>query len=230
MVARWCVVPDLDDELVVALRQAEEALLALDGWATDDLDDADDAGEGPWPGPSEGWVPPLAGRVALEAVVRIAGVLRPTQGPPDRPGPRQLGPDGRHEHAPLRFVLLEEGDLDAVAGAAQLLGRHVVLRPHSELAEGAAAAAAWAGLASGRDVVELLARLHGALDLEWTADAELLHARVAGAGPAAAGGAGPAGAGGDVVFTVAEEIAYGRLVDRFNGMWAASDPLARWAY
>jgi hypothetical protein len=32
------------------------------------------------------------------------------------------------------------------------------------------------------------------------------------------------------VFTAAEEAAYGRLVDRFNGMWAASDPLARWTY
>lgn len=219
MTGQWCVVPDLDDELVVALRQAEEALLGLDGWAAGDAD-PDDPGEGL--GPSEGWVPPLAGRVTLEALARIADVLRPTQGPPDRPGPRQLGPDGRYEHAPLRFVLLEQGDLDAVAGAAQLLGRHVVLRPHSELAEGAAAAAAYAGLSSGQNVVELLARLHGALDLEWTADAELLRTRVA--------GAGPGGTGGDVVFTAAEEAAYQRLVDRFNGMWAAGDPLARWGY
>ena len=225
MAARWCVVPDLDDELVFALRQAEEALLGLDGWAAGDIadvvddvvdDDPDNAGE-ELPA-LQGWVPPLADRAALEAVERIAAALRPTQGPSDRPGLRQLGPDGRYEHTPLRFVLLEQEDLDALAGAAQLLGRHVVLRPHSELAEGAAAAAAYAGLSSGRDLVELLARLHGALDLEWTADAGLLRARVA--GPA---GTGPA-AGGDVVFSGAEEAAYQRLVDRFNGMWGRRRP------
>jgi len=62
--------------------------------------------------------------------------------------------------------------------------------------------------------------LAGVLDLEWTRDAEVLRARLE----------QPIEAGGDVVLTAAEEIAYQRVVTRFNRMWTLGNPLDRFTY
>ena len=124
---------------------------------------------------------------------------------------------------PLRLVEVDEQDLAVLAAAAAVLGRELATRPHGELAEamdaGADAARGDYGPApTPVQLVETLARVHGLLDLASTADTELLTARIAAAGR------------DDVVLTAAEAAAYERIADRFNGMWALSDPLSRFLY
>jgi hypothetical protein len=128
--------------------------------------------------------------------------------------PRLLGPDGRAQHVPLRFFEIDPEDLAALGAAAAVLGR--VLLPGSgsgELAAVLADHARGCDTTPGALVVEL-ARLHGLLDLAWTDDVELLHARIVGAGPV------------DVILTPAEEAAYRRTVERFDAMWAAGSGVA----
>jgi hypothetical protein len=107
--------------------------------------------------------------------------------------------------------------------AAAVLGRELATRPHSELVEAMEAGADAARGDYGQaptpvQLVATLARVHGLLDLAITADTELLTARIAAAGR------------NDVVLTTAEAAAYQRIADRFNGMWALSDPLSRFLY
>lgn len=196
---RICVVPDLGDALSGALRSVEELFVAL-GIA---------AKFRALPVPE-----PLAGGVALGAAVRVAWAVAPTQSARRRVLPRLLGPDGRTPHAPLRFFEVDAADLSVLGAAAAVLGG--ILLPGAadgELAAVLADHARGADTTPGSLVVQL-ARLHGLLDLEWTDDVELLHARIAAAGPV------------DVVLTPAEEAAYRRTVERFDAMWAAGSGVA----
>ncbi len=208
---RVVVLPDLDKEFTAALADVEELLMTLRWQETGDPDDL--------------VVHPaaLGGGVALQALRRVADTVRPTQTDPDTwTGGRLLGPDGRYEHVPLRFIRVRATDVDALSAAAAALGEPVrteavtdALRLHAghraqdrEFPDPDAALAA------------LAARVAGVLDLEWTRDTELLHARLE----------QPVDAAGDVVLTAAEETAYQRVVTRFNRMWTLADPVDRFTY
>ncbi len=208
---RVVVLPDLDTEFTAALGEVEELLLTLRWQETGDPDDL--------------VVHPaaLGGGVALQALRRVADTVRPTQTDPDTwTGGRLLGPDGRYEHVPLRFVRVRAADIDALSAAAAALGEpvrteavtdalrlHAGHRPQDRQFPNPDAA-----------LVALAARVAGVLDLEWTRDAELLRARLD----------RPLGAAGDVVLTAAEETAYQRVITRFNRMWTLADPAERFTY
>jgi len=210
---RVVVLLDLDEEFTAALGEVEELLLTLRWQETGD--------------PDVLVVHPaaLGGGVALQALRRVADTVRPTQTDPDTAtGGRLLGPDGRYEHVPLRFVRLRTADIDALSAAAAALGETVrseeitdALRLHAgHQAQDRRFPDPVAAL------VALVARVAGVLDLEWTRDAELLRARL---GQLAADDAA-----GDVVLTAAEEAAYQRVVTRFNQMWTLADPVERFTY
>ena len=207
---RVVVLPDLDKEFTAALADVEELLLTLRWQETGDPDDlvAHPAA--------------LGGGVALQALRRVADTVRPTQTDPDTAtGGRLLGPDGRYEHVPLRFVRVRAADIDALSAAAAALGEpvrteavtdalrlHAGHRPQDQQFPDPDAA-----------LVALVARVAGVLDLEWTRHAELLRARLE----------QPVDAG-DVVLTAAEETAYQRVITRFNRMWTLADPIERFTY
>lgn len=208
------LVPDLDDELVAALWRVEELLLTLAVWAEDAPDDL------------VGLPPPLADRVALDTLNRLQAELTPTQShsQPSAPQlPRLFGPDG-YEHRPLRLVEVSSCDLVILADAAAHLGHALACAPGSDLAEAIQAGAEAAMPAAcpipvtGVEIVELLSRVTGLLDLAHTADTEALIARLWSDGC------------GDIVLTSTEERAYSQLADRMTAMWASGSPLERWTY
>jgi hypothetical protein len=197
---RRCVVPDLGAELTGVLTSVQEMFVAL-GMAAR-------FGRVVVPLPE-----PLAGGVALGAAVRVAWAVGPTQSSRARslhPAlPRLYGPDGRSEHPPLRFLEVDPVDLEVLGAAAALLGW--ALLPYADSGDLAMVLddhARGCDTTATRLVTEL-ARLHGLLDLEWTADVALLHARITAAGAA------------DVILTGAEELAYQRTAERFAAMWDA---------
>jgi hypothetical protein len=199
-----CVVPDLDDELTAALDLLDEALSHLHGWLQD-------------PEPPV-WPTPLGDRTALEALGRVAFVLRATQGIDGRL--RWIAPDGNYEHVPLRFVHLDASDLATLAAAAHELGR--ALHPGAGTADELDHALESAGDAAGVPaavVVSTLARLHGLLTLEPTDDVARLHTA-----------AQRAGDEHHLVLTSSLEAAYQRTVTRINSMWALGDALDRFVY
>jgi hypothetical protein len=196
---RTCVVPDLGDALTGALRSVEELFVAL-GIAAKFRN---------LPVPH-----PLAGGVALGAAVRVAWAIAPTQSARRRVLPRLLAPDGRTPHAPLRFFDVDAEDLAVLGAAAAVLGRALLPgSPDAPLAAVLADHARGCETTAGALIVQL-ARLHGLLDLEWTEDVELLHARIAAAGPV------------DVALAPTEDAAYRRTVERFDAMWAAGSGVA----
>jgi hypothetical protein len=213
------VVPDLDDELVFVLGQAEEVLLTLSAWESD---------------PDEPAVLPaaLADRRALDALNRVQSSIGPTQTRFDRNGAaipvtvgpaRLLGPDRCYEHRPLRLVDLDQNDLDLLAAATAEMGRVLAVSPHSELADALAAGAEAAGdthrsAAEPVAIVMGLTRALGVLDLAVTDDTTLLAARIA------------VEPGTDVVLTPTEEAAYTRLADRINTMWADRSGIDRFLF
>jgi len=208
---RVVVLPDLDEEFTAALGEVEELLLTLRWQETGDPDDL--------------VVHPaaLGGGVALQALRRVADTVRPTQTDPDTAtGGRLLGPDGRYEHVPLRFVRVRAADVDALSAAAAALGEPVRTEAVSDALRLHAGYRAQDRAFPDPDaaLVALVARLAGVLDLEWTRDTELLRARLG----------QPVGAGGDVVLTAAEETAYQRVITRFNQMWTLADPVDRFTY
>jgi hypothetical protein len=180
--------------------KAEELLLTLSAWE-DDLDS-------PLP-------EPLAGRVALDALQRIWTAVAPTQSRnEDQPVPgRLLGPDGRYEHAPLRFVVIPAGDLDLIDQAAQLIA---VRHPHEAIGD-AIAQAAEAERVSEDEVAGWCSRLAAVLGLAWDDDVLTLWRAID-------------GSHGDVVLTAAGEQAYQRVADRFNSLWTYGSGLSRWLY
>ncbi len=162
----------------------------------------------------------LGGGVALR---RVADTVRPTQTDPGTAtGGRLLGPDGRYEHVPLRFVRVREADIDALSSAAAALGKPVRTEAVSDALRLHAGHRALDREFPDPDaaLVALVAPVAGVLDLEWTRDTELLRARLD----------QPVDAAGDVVLTAAEETAYQRVMTRFNRMWTLADPVDRFAY
>ncbi len=208
---RVVVLPDLDKEFTAALGEVEELLLTLRWQETGDPDDlvAHPAA--------------LGGGVALQALRRIADTVRPTQTDPETAtGGRLLGPDGRYEHVPLRFVRVRAADVDALSAAAAALGEPVRSEAVSDALRLHAGHRAQDRAFPDPDaaLVALVARLAGVLDLEWTRDTELLRARLE----------QPVDTAGDVVLTAVEETAYQRVVTRFNRMWTLADPVERFTY
>jgi hypothetical protein len=196
---RTCVVPDLGDALTGALRSVEELFVAL-GIAAKFRN---------LPVPD-----PLAGGVALGAAVRVAWAIAPTQSARRRVLPRLLAPDGRTAHAPLRFFEVDAADLAVLGAAAAVLGGALLPgAADGQLAGVLTDHARGCDTTAGSLVVQL-ARLHGLLDLPWTDDVQLLHARIAAAGTV------------DVVLTQTEDAAYRRTVERFDAMWAAGSGVA----
>jgi len=160
--------------------------------------------------------------VALQALRRVADTVRPTQTDPDTAtGGRLLGPDGRYEHVPLRFVRVRAADVGALSAAAAALGKPARTEAVSDALRLHAGHRALDREFPDPDaaLVALVAPVAGVLDLEWTRHAELLRARLE----------QPVDAG-DVVLTAAEETAYQRVITRFNRMWTLADPIERFTY
>ena len=207
------LVVDLDGEPLAPLRALEEILLCLGTWEDDDRRD-----------PSAGTEPlllpaPLTGRVALAAVQRLLTALAPTQSRGPGCG-RLLAPGGRYEHASMTALALPTVDIDLLAATAAALGRP---RLNADIAELVTAHAEQ--LANGyrrtepTELVALLARLAGLLDLVPTDDTRLLTARLRATPP-----------GTDCMLSDAEEAAHARTADRINHIWAHGSSIDRYPY
>jgi hypothetical protein len=210
---RTVLVVDLDGEPLAPLRALEEILLCLGTWEDDDRQD-----------PSTGTEPlrlpaPLADWAALAAVQRLLTALAPTQSQGPERG-RLLAPDGRYEHAPMTALTLPAADIDLLAATAAALGHP---RLDADIADLVAAHAEQ--LPSGyrradrTELVSLLARLAGLLDLAPTDDTRLLTARLRATLP-----------GTDCVLSDAEEAAHARTADRMNHMWEHGSGIDRYLY
>jgi hypothetical protein len=211
MSARTILLPDLDNDLTAALTHVEELFLTFAAWEEED--------------PELALPAPLAGDVALEAVRRLWGQVAPSQGrravEAGLTG-RQLAPDGRYEHVPLRAVDVEQADVEILAAAARALGDPRAVDAVRDAAEQVAAAfsSPMSGpYRTGAELVARVAQLAGVLDLADTEQARLLRERLAAADPAV-----------DMVFTRAEEAAYQATAGRINAMWALGDPIERFRY
>jgi hypothetical protein len=207
------LVVDLDGEPPAPLRALEEILLCLGMWEGDDRRDPS-AGTEPLRLPA-----PLADGVALAAAQRLLSALAPTQSRGPGCG-RLLAPDGRYEHAPLTALTLPAADIDLLRRTAAALG-HPVLDPDiGELVDAYAEQLAGGCRSGGRtELVSLLARLAGLLDLSPTDDTRLLTTRLQATPP-----------GTDCVLSDAEEAAHARTVDRMNHIWARGSGIDRYLY
>ena len=162
----------------------------------------------------------LGGGVALR---RVADTVRPTQTDPGTAtGGRLLGPDGRYEHVPLRFVRVREADIDALSSAAAALGKPVRTEAVS-------------------DALRLHAG-HRPLDRQFPDP----RYRPGGVGRAGRRGPGPEmdprrGAAPRPPRPAGRrrrrwgahrgrETAYQRVITRFNRIWTLADPVDRFAY
>jgi hypothetical protein len=206
---RTVLVPDLDGELLAPLRALEEILLSLSLWEDDDREDPPTDRE-PVALPA-----PLADGVALGAVQRLAGALRRTQSIGAERG-RLLGPDGSYEHARLTVLELSGEDVAILSATAAALG-HPLLDP--DVADVVQTYAETYRRVDRTELVSLVARLAGLLDLEATADSRLLVERLS---------ANPPGL--DLALTDEEELAYVRTADRLNHMWALGSGIDRYLY
>lgn len=210
---RTVLIVDLDGEPLVPLRALEEILLCLGTWE-------DDYRRDPGTDTKPLRLPaPLADRVALGAVQRLLTALAPTQSRGPGCG-RLLAPDGRYEHAPMTALTLTAADINLLAATAAALG-HPGLDPDiGELVD--AHAEQLAGgyrRADHTELVSLLARLAGLLDLSPTDDTHLITARLRATPP-----------GTNCVLNYAEEAAHARTADRMNHMWAHGSGIDRYLY
>ncbi len=105
---------------------------------------------------------------------RLLTALAPTQTRGPGRG-RLLAPDGRYEHAPLTVLTLPAADIDLLRATAAALG-HPGLDP--DIAELIDAFAGGCRRTGRTELVSLLARLAGLLDLSPTDDTRLLTARL----------------------------------------------------
>lgn len=187
------MVPDLGDELLHALGQVEELLLTLAFWEQEEADVDLPA--------------PFARGAALAALTEIQDTVRPTQSrDEDRPVPgRLLGPDGRYEHLPVRFVTIAAGDIAILEHAAQVLNLSAT---NDDLAD-ALEQHAQANEVSGAELAGRFSRAVSVLTLAWDDDVRSLWRAVT---------AQPSGA--DVVLDVAGESAYRRVAARINNLWS----------
>ncbi|MEV0203094.1 hypothetical protein [Nonomuraea sp. NPDC050691] len=213
---RAVLVPDLGDDLAVAIGALERLLLALRA--------AEENGAA--------LPPPLAGGAALAALRRLWRAVAPTQGrhgrerpmpageghvfPHGRHSPREgpppagrlYAPGGRAELVPLRLVDVDPLDVVTLSAAAAALG-------HGANGAGAVRRALeeTGGDPPGTDLVVAAAGFSGLLDLADTGESIVLRERLAAAGP-----------GVDVVLTPVQETAYHATVERLTAMWPARRP------
>ncbi|MDK3258949.1 LuxR family transcriptional regulator [Blastococcus capsensis] len=210
---RTVLVIDLDGEPLAPLRDLEEILLCLGTWEDDDRR-----------GPSTETQPlrlpaPLADRVALAAVQRLLTALAPTQSRGPGCG-RLLAPDGRYEHAPLTVLTLPAADIHLLSATAAALGHPRLNADIAELVDAHAEQLAGGYRRIDRtELVSLLARLAGLLDLSPTYDTRLLTTRLRATPP-----------GTDCVLRDAEEAAHARTADRMNRLWAHGSGIDRYLY
>ncbi len=162
---------------------------------------------------------PLADRAAIAAVQRLLTALAPTQSQGPGRG-RLLAPDGRNEHAPVTALTLSAADIDVLSATAAALGHP---RLNADIAELVATHAEQLGSSYRRadrtELVSLLARLAGLLDLAPTDDTRLLITRLRATPP-----------GTDCVLSDAEEAAHARTADRMNHIWAHGSGIDRYLY
>jgi hypothetical protein len=207
---RTVLIVDLDGEPLAPLRTLEEILLRLGTWEDDDRRDPGTDTE-PLRLPA-----PLAGRVALAAVQRLLTALAPTQSREPVRG-WLLAPDGRYEHAPLTVLTLPAADINVLSATAEALGNPRLDPDIGELVDAHAEQLAGGYRRTGRtELVSLLARLAGLLDLAPTDDTRLLTARLQATPP-----------GTDCVLSDAEEAAHTRTADR---IWAHGSGIDRYLY
>jgi hypothetical protein len=158
-------------------------------------------------------------RVALAAVQRMLAALAPTQSRGPGRG-RLLAPDGRYEHAPMTALTLPAADIDLLRVTAAALGHPRLNADIADLVDAYAGQLAGGyGRAGRTELVSLLARLAGLLDLAPTDDIRLLTARL---------GATPPGT--DCVLSDAEEAAHARSADRMNHLWGHGSGIDRYLY
>lgn len=207
------LVVDLDGEPLAPLRALEEILLCLGTWEDDDRRDPVTDTE-PLRLPA-----PLADRIALAAVQRLLTALAPTQSRAPARG-RLLAPDGRYEHAPMTALTLPAADTDLLAATAAALGHPgldpdigELVDPHAEWLAGSCRSG------DRTELVSLLARLAGLLDISPTDDTRLLITRLRATPP-----------GTDCVLNYAEEAAHARTADRMNHIWAHGSGIDRYLY
>ncbi|TQN37311.1 hypothetical protein FHU33_3957 [Blastococcus colisei] len=207
------LVVDLDGEPLAPLRALEEILLCLGTWEDDDRRDPGTDTE-PLRLP-----PPLADRIALAAVQQLLSALTPTQSRGPGCG-RLLAPDGRYEHAPMTALTLPAADIDLLSATAAALGHPRLDADIADVVDAHAEPLAGGCRPAGRtDLVSLLARLAGLLDLAHTDDTRLLTARLRATPP-----------GTDCVLSDAEEAAHARTADRMNHIWAHGSGIDRYLY
>jgi hypothetical protein len=191
----------------------EEVLLCLGTWEDDDRQDPR-ADTEPLRLPA-----PLADRVALAVTQRLLAALAPTQSQGSGCG-RLLAPDGRYEHAPLTMLTLPAADIDLLCATAAALGHPGLDADIAELVDAHAEQLGGGYRRPGRtDLVSLLARLAGLLDLAPTDDTRFLTARLRATPP-----------GTECVLSDAEEAAHARTADRMNHMWAHGSGIDRYLY
>ncbi|WP_336029223.1 LuxR family transcriptional regulator [Geodermatophilus sp. FMUSA9-8] len=149
---------------------------------------------------------------------RLLAALAPTQSRAAEG--RLLAPDGRYEHAPMTVLSLPAADIDLLSTIAATLG-HPRLDP--DIAELVTAHAEQLNLGYRRtdrtDLVSVLARLAGLLDLAPTDDTRLLTARLRATPP-----------GADCMLSDAEKAAHARTADRMNYLWAQGSGIDRYLY
>src|SRR4051794_39578509 len=150
---------------------------------------------------------------------RLLAALAPTQSQGSGCG-RLLAPDGRYEHAPLTMLTLPAADIDLLCATAAALGHPGLDADIAELVDAHAEQLGGGYRRPGRtDLVSLLARLAGLLDLAPTDDTRFLTAQLRATPP-----------GTECVLSDAEEAAHARTADRMNHMWAHGSGIDRYLY
>jgi hypothetical protein len=157
---RLVAIPNIGDGFVAVFSDLVEVLITL-------VDEEMPDGVEPLPSV-------LSDGFGLEALDRIAVVLRPTQ---YRRGPRLLGTHGA-EYQQISFVSVDVDDLETMGEAIRALGL-AVLRGDRRVCDllqiFAAASLPKSGRCTPEEIIAAFARLHGLLDLAWTEDAATLH-------------------------------------------------------
>ena len=192
-----CVVPDLDDELLVAIDRLEALFLSLAAW------EAEAGVDMP---------PPFANGKALRALQDVASVVRPTQA---RGGAQLLS--GRlprcgwtDQVVPLRFVPIGHAPLATLNHAAEVLAVH---RAHPALA---AAVQRYSDVLGEEPVgvANCLSRTVGLLTLPWDDDIATLWDAVSSYPDKC-----------EAELSRSEQQAYDRVVARVEALWSSVPPV-----
>jgi hypothetical protein len=186
------VVPDLDDDLLLAIDQLEALLVSLAVWEVED---------------DVGLPAPFADRRALCALEAVADVVRPTQG---RDGEQlvsgRLARDGwTGRWLPLRFVPIADAPIGVLEHAVEVLTVHRAYENLNAAVEQYAAVAGEPRMA----LVSSLTRIVSLLTLPWDDDVRKLWASAT-ANPAKC----------DTELSRSEQQAYDRVVDRVDRIWS----------